>query len=343
MVKRIGKILIICLVAVMAAGCQRRELVDPGNTHYVRVYLDDRIKNVTSDFYNEEHLRPDFTYPDVMRIMLCDRTTGRPVAERYLRNRHQDERGVYYDGYVICDAGDYDVMAYNFGTESTIVRNEHSFTEVEAYTNEVAPNILSRLQSRTRENAERIVYIPDHLFVAESEGVHIAPSPDIDTLRTADGDHFTGRSIVQSYYLQIGIKGAQYVSSIVGLLTGMVGSTQMHGAVQNTDDPVTLYFEMTHTEPEDDMALLYTTFHTFGKLPDETSKLTVTFDIITTDGRGHSVDLDITLEFGEPDAVEHRWLLIDKVIEVPKPVEEGGSGFSPGIENWEDVNADIII
>ncbi len=347
MVKRLCKLLAVALVAVMALAlpsCVRRDLVDPGNTHYVRVYLDTEIKNVTTGFYAADRLRPAYEHPDLRPIRLCAPTTGRPVAERYLRNRHEDERGIYYDGYVICDAGDYDVMAYNFGTESTIIRNQHSFGNIEAYTNLVAPHILSRLTRYTRDANERIVYMPDHLFKSEYALAHIAPHRDIDTLTTREGDWFSGASIVKSYYLQIHIRGVQYASSIVGLLTGMGGSMKLHGARINEDDPVTIYFEMAHTEPENDEAVLYTTFHTFGKLEDLASELELSFDIITTDGRGHVVSLDITDEFYTEDAIERQWILIDKVIEIPKPVEEGnGGGFSPGLDDWENVDVDIII
>ncbi len=347
MVKRLCNILGICmfvaLTALNAPSCVRRDLVDPGNTHYVRVYLDTMLLNVTTGFYNESYRRPDYAHPEIMRIMLCDPTTGRLVAERYLRNRHEDERGIYYDGYVICEAGNYDVMAYNFGTTSTIVRNEHSFSDVEAYTNVVAPHILSRLTRYTRDAEERIVYMPDHLYTAECSDVRIAPHDDIDTLLNTSGDHLTGSSIVKSYYLQIHIRGVEYASSIVGLLTGMGGSARLNGADLNEDDPVTLYFELTNTDPVNNEAILYTTFHTFGKLDETVSELELSFDILTIDGRGHVVSLDITDEFYTEDAIEHQWILLDKVIDIPKPEVVGGGGFSPGMTDWQDVNTNVEI
>lgn len=95
----------------------------------------------------------------------------------------------------------------------------------------------------------------------------------------------------------------------------------------------------------DDTAVIYATFGMFGRLPDTDNKLEVSFDFLTRDGRALSHEFDITSKFDEPDAVEHQWLLLDDEIEIPEPPEEPGSGggFEPGVDDWEDVNSDIII
>ena len=40
-----------CLAFI--TSCEHRELTDPTDIHYVRVYLDEQIKNVTYGFYDE--------------------------------------------------------------------------------------------------------------------------------------------------------------------------------------------------------------------------------------------------------------------------------------------------
>ena len=169
---------------------------------------------------------------------------------------------------------------------------------------------------------------------------------DVDTLRNADGDHFTAGSIVLSYYLQIRVKGAQWISSATGLLTGMAGSATLHDGNPILEDPVTIYFEMQRGDVEQgtDEAYIYTTFHTFGKLPDQDNKLQLTFDVRTTDGRALTVTIDITDEFSKPDAIEHQWLLLDTVLTIPEPEgPSGGDGFVPEVDDWEDIETDIII
>ena len=68
------------------------------NTHYVRVYVNESIQNVTTGFYNEGYTRPEYKSPDVLRVFLADPQTGRVKAERFLRNNDRDENGLYYDG-----------------------------------------------------------------------------------------------------------------------------------------------------------------------------------------------------------------------------------------------------
>ena len=44
--------LYVCLCSAVLSSCEHRVLTDPTNVHYVRVYLDENIKNVTYGFYN---------------------------------------------------------------------------------------------------------------------------------------------------------------------------------------------------------------------------------------------------------------------------------------------------
>lgn len=349
--KRMQGILMLSLAALLTTGCVRRTLVDLVDTHYVRIYVDEELLNVTTGFYtpNAELVQPDPRYasPEIMRLMLCDPASDRVVAERYLRDQGRDERGRYFEGYIAAAPGDYHLLAYNFDTETTVVRNEQTYSAAEAYTNNITSYLLSQLPSRNRAgdiaSDERIVYDPDHLFVTRCEGLHIPYRDRIDTLRTAEGDWFTARSIVKSYYLQIRVKGVQWISSSMALLSGLGGSAVMHSGDVRSDDPVTVYFDMLRTAAEgDDTAVLYVTFGTFGKLPDRQNELEITFDFQTIYGKAYTARLDITPVFATEDAIERQWLLIDRTIEIPAPPDSGG-GLAPDVDDWEDISADIFI
>lgn len=245
--------------------------------------------------------------------------------------------------------GEYRLLTYNFGTESTVLRNENDYTGVEAYTHGIAAHLYNLLPSRADKRIdENIVYTPDHLFVDSGERIRIPYTSHIDTLRNERGERFfTARSMVKSYYMQIRVKGMQYVSTAVSLLTGMSGSASLHDRSMHAGNPATLYFEMQRSDEkiardDDDTTIIYTTFHTFGKLPDAENSLEVSFDFITSDGRALSATIDITDKFSEPDAIEHQWILLDHIIEIPKPVN-GGGGFTPGVDDWGDINTDILI
>ncbi len=265
-------ILLSLALAALTAGCHRRPLVDPQMTHYVRVYIDEELKNITTGFYNPDHAHPAYRTPEIMRVMLYD-ASGRVASERYLRNVGRDQRGVYYDGYIHAMPGDYTLVAYNFNTESTIVGGESSLWEAKAYTNEIAIHLRSRLSSRNSGSHERIVYDADPLFVARSR-VHVGHG-DTEGLRTPDGKWFVARSVVDAYYVQIRIRNVRYVSSTVALLSGMAGSVGLAKGSVDASDEVTVYFEMLRSNvvEEDDTAVVYATFGTFGKLPDKSNKL----------------------------------------------------------------------
>lgn len=331
------------------AGCHRRPLLDVEDTHYVRVYLDEELLNVTTGFYDDSRRKPEYSTPTIMRVALFDQASGRIVGERYLRGRGKDERGEYCDGYIAVAPGNYRLLTYNFGTEATVLRSENDFESVEAYTNNIPAHLYNYLPSRAQGDAdERIVYDPDHLFVDNYTNIRVPYTDYVDTLRNERGEaYFTARSVVKSYYLQIRVKGMQYVSSAVSLLTGVAGSSMLHNRAMREDNPATLYFEMLRADDksartEDDLTVIYTTFNTFGKLPDRDNRLEIAFDFITTDGRALSATIDITDKFAEPDAVEHQWIILDRIIEIPAPVTSGG-GFVPGVGDWGDINTDIII
>ncbi len=344
--------MLIWLVAILAlAGCDFRPMEERSNTHYVRIYLNEDIMNITSGFYNPNFYHPPYVRPDIIRVGLFDQETGALVAERYLRNQGDDELGHYYDGYIIAEPGNYNLIAYNFGTESTVIGDEYNCYDMTAYTNEIASNLKSKLKGKgnTDEIPENLRYDADHLFVARCSGVRVPNTQIIDTLSTPDGDKFfKGESIVKSYYLQIGIKGAQYISSTVSLLSGMASSANMMENETQDASEATLYFDMrTGDYPSDpDMAVVYTTFGTFGKLEDQENHLSISFQFLTTYGALFDVTLDITELFENSNAKDHQWIIIDKVVTIPDPPDppnDDNSGLAPTVTDWNDVFSDLHI
>lgn len=357
--RRILHILAAVTVLLMSASCERRPLMDLSNTHYVRVYINEDINNVTTGFYNENNVRPVYVAPDILRITLADPETGNIVAERFLRNKGEDKRGKYYDGYIVADPGVYSLMVYNFDMETTQITSINNHHEAKAYTNEIAAHLKTNIPSRAKISQktskvpgyDKVVYDPDHLFRVSCEEVCIPYTDFIDTLKTSDGDFLRAESMVKSYYLQVKVKGLEFASSSVGLLTGVSGSGWVKDGTMDTKDPVTVYFGML---PGLDEAVgvvkgdagevtVYTTFNTFGKIPELNNELEITFDFLTVYGKPYSETIDITDVFATEEAQKNRWLLIDHTIEIPKPPEVGGGGFDPDLEDWGDVEQDMII
>lgn len=360
--------------ALLFLSCEHRPLEEIGNTHYVRVYIDEEIPNVTKGIYNPEYENPVLEFPSVMRAVLYDKNTGAMVAERYLQESGRDGRGYYLDGYIMAPPGDYRFMAYNFGTETTQLWNENDYLQSEAYTGEISKMLYGRFpRSYDELQGMKIVYDPDHLWVAAEESVRIVMHEGsfIDTLHTAGGDCFTAETIVKSYYVQIKVLGIQYISSASVTLSGMAGSKWLCNRNMNEDNPVCLYFEMKsgpHTkvmvngdengektgndgsgesgETATEIATIYATFNTFGKLPDKESELVITFEFIKTDGTTQVASFTITPVFYTEDGMERQWLLLDKYfdsITITPPDIGSGGGFAPGVDDWEDENADVVI
>ncbi len=363
--KLIG-ILTVAAAVLVASACEFRPLAKVGNTHYVRVYLDEHILNTTEGFYNPDHVRPDYRRPEIMRVVLADRTTGRTVAERYLRNQGDDEKGHYYDGYIICDSGDWALLAWNFDTEATLLSGVSEIYGATAYTNNIAAHLYSALRSSLKAasggmskgeesgtktdidwDKEKIVYEPDHLFVAKCDDVSVGYSDHVDTLMTPDREYFTASSIVEAWYIQVNVKGISRMSSSLSLLSGLSGTKRLFSGALDPDNPVTVYFDMVNgsrTKAESDEGVLYSTFCTFGKLPERQNGFNVTFDIATKFGKAVSATFDITDEFGKDIAKEHRWIILDRTIVIPDAPPGGqGGGFSPGVTDWNDVNTDLKI
>lgn len=367
--KKLYLISLLALLLGLATGCEFRPLEDPANVSYVRVYVNDEMLNVTRGFYDDNirrktggavdvHLeRPDYSRPEILRIGIFDTNTGDLVVERYLRNQGDDERGHYYEGYLVINPGTYNLVAYNFGTESTIIGQANNCYRMNAYTNEIASSIKSKLKSRTKDPTaivdEVIRYDADPLFVAGVEGLDISYHSRIDTLRSVNGDPwFSASSVVKSYYLQIGVIGAQYISASSCLLTGMASSTHTLEPDFEQSEETTLYFEMKqgvwpagYRPGYDEFHCIYTTFGTFGCLPDANKDLMVSLEFTTTYGAQIDTTFNLSTEFLKADAIDNQWILPDFEIKIPPPPGGGqsGGGMAPGVEEWGDVNSDINI
>ena len=340
------KYVILAAGLLFAVSCEHRPLVDLNNGHYVRVYLDEQIKNVTYGFYGETLPLPKYKQPIVLRAMLCDPLTGDVVAERYLRNHGSDERGSYIDGHIVAPKGVYNLMLVSFGSAVTQLRGENNFYKIEAYTRPVSEAYLQYIPSSRQDLDEStIVNTPEHIFHDVVENIKIGNSAEIDTLRNDAGDYFTAHSVVKSYYIQIKVKGLKWVSSAVATLGGMAGSTLLHGhGMIDYAEPVNLFISMDYKgerRSSEELTTLYATFNTFGKLPDHQSVYTLNFEFSRADGTSQVESIDITSLFDTEIVRDKQWIILDHEIVITPP--EGGSagGMTPGVDEWKNVEEDL--
>lgn len=340
-------LLIVCMSSAALSSCDHRVLTDPTNVHYVRVYLDEEIKNVTYGFYNESYDPPHFTRPLTMLACMADSQTGEVMSEGVLKHQGSDVRGNYIEGYIAASPGEYNLVIYQLGSPMTLIKNSDNYFSMSAYTTTVSDRILGYISQTSKVlGSERIMTEPEHILAARCNDIVVNHSENIDTLRTAEGDFFTARSIAKSYYLQLRITGVQWVRSAAAVLSGLSGSSLLcldEGMIET--DPVNLYFSMLYdgnnqrSSNEDAAEILHATFTTFGKIPDFTSELTLNFEFAKSDGSSQVETIDITELFNSPLAIENQWLLLDKEITITKPI--GSGGLDPGVDGWKDEEADL--
>ena len=222
---------------------------------------------------------------------------------------------------------------------------------MEAYTLPVSENVKDKLvSSRTNKDGEfeEILNEPDHFFVKNSEWIGIELTDKVDTLKNPEGSDFVANSIVKTYYMQVNVKGVEYVKSAVALITGMAGSVRVYDGELNGDNPASIYFplknDVSKMRTNDNIAVAYATFNTFGKLQGREGYIYITFEFNTIWGTVQTETIKVTDMFETQQVRENQWIIIDKVIEIKPPEgEETTGGMSPGVNNWNEVEGGITL
>jgi hypothetical protein len=335
------KVLLLSLMAVVA--CERRPLFDPNETAMLKIRLvTEGIHNVTCDIYNPNVEVPHIT-SDMLRVLIYDPSGAPILSQGFISQKRIDENNYeVFSGPLALSAGEYRMLGYNFDVDYIRIRKESDYNTIEASTLEVPRTFYSRFGSRA-EDLGIICYAPEHLMVARAPKIVVQPQTQARTIE------LDAHTIVDTYYIQIRIKGAHNMAqnaSCQAVLTGVAQSNCFGPNLRNYDEPASLYFEMKrNTDPNtpegENADVLCAVFNTFGKIPDAESRLVVTLSILTRDGQTHQKEIDLTTVFQTEDARERHWLLIDQEWEIPAPVVSGGGGFAPDVEDWEDVE-DII-
>jgi hypothetical protein len=359
LMKHFGRVVLsaVCVCALLlGSSCEHRPLEDLNTTHFLRVYLNENIQNVTYGFYDDSRKKPEYHSPELLRVGVYDKYTGELVSERYLHQKGSDARGNYLQGYIYAPVGEYNILAYNYDTRSTQTHSENDYGKIVAFTNTLTEGESNRLFSRSETLADDnrvewphqiISHQPDHIFAARMEGVQILPSEEVDTLCTPQGCCPTAESLVKTYYIQVNIKGAEYVRSAVALISGMAGSKTLHDGQMVMDDVTSLYFPLNNAAEKmrtgNTTHVAYASFNTFGKLPHVEGYIDITFEFKTTYNTVQTATFRLTDMFDTPVVQDKQWIIIDKVIEITPPEGEMGGGMQPGVGDWKQHEGSIVI
>ncbi len=329
-------VLVVVCTLLVVSGCHRRPLEDPAEFTRVKVKVNvEGIQNVTCDIYNDKITHPVIEQT-AMHVLFFTEKNAEVVAETFITNVSTDDNGVrYVSGDVAIAPGDYKMLIYDFGTEATLVNNYHDFYGAVATTDPISSSLRSRFAAKADAGNYEIYNEPDHLVVASSEKENIPWHDDIYTI------YADAQSVVESWYLQIKVDGAEYISGAQAVLSGMVGSNRIATNTRVTDPQAAVWFQLQKSEDNGE-PVICAIFNTFGRINDSTNSLAVTFDIKTVDGKSLQKTFDISGLFLKENAVKHHWLLLEEKIKIDPPENKGG-GFDPAVDDWDHEDTDIEI
>lgn len=341
--KNLCRYLLVLSAVLLAAACERRPLVDPdGQTEFRVRIITEGINNVTCNLYNP-NLTPQTITSDMVRLLIYDPTGEQLITQAFASDKTVEEGVEVLSRRVDVPAGNYRVLGYNFDLGDTHFEHEERFSTLRAFTPEISEQLYARVGSRAEEIGT-IYYEPEHVLVARERDLQLKATGDLQVVE------MDATSVVDTYYIQIRISGMEYLAQSangLAVLSGLSPSNLIGDDTPNHEESSAIYFEMLKSTDEriteENKDVLCAQFNTFGKIPAQPSSLQITLAVLSRDGTKHEKVVDMTPIFETEDARERHWLLIDEVWEIPEPVDPEGGGFSPTVDDWEDVEEVIPI
>ena len=315
--RRLYLILALVLITLTAGGCRRRPLVEIDNNVLLNI-------TIGTDIVNYEVQTP----PEMMRAIFFDSKTGDFVSHSFLP---------HHGGYVHLMPGrEYDILVYNFDTEATIIDGDYNLNYILAYTNLVPENIKSRLKGRAGKGEdEMIVYEPDHLFVGKLEDVYIPmrgygmPAFEID---------IHAETIVQTWIVEIDkVRGAEYVGAVSSVISGLADHNLI-GRGEQSYDEATVFFEAASLTKD---GHFYAKFNTFGRNALAGRKQVLSLVLTDTGGKSFCFNMDISEKFND-NPLQYILIKTDDIV-IEKPEQTGGGGLAPSVDEWGEINTEIVI
>ena len=310
-------IVVLMVMALAAGSCHRRPLVEVDNNVLLNITIDTSIVN-----YKVQNP------PEMMRAIFFDSNTGDFVSHSFLPHN---------GGYVYLMPGrEYDILVYNFDTEATIIDADYNINYIFAYTNLVPENIKSKLKGRADKSPdEMIVFEPDHLFVGKIEDVYIPkrgygmPAYEVD---------INAETIVQTWILEIDkVIGAEYVGAASSVISGLADHSLI-GSREQSYDEATVFFEAASLTKD---GHFYAKFNTFGRNALAGRSQILSLVLTDTGGKNWCFNMDISEKFN--DNPEQYILIRTDDIVIEKPEQTGGGGLAPEVDEWGEINTEIII
>lgn len=335
-------IAIILTALIAISGCKRIPLYEASTKVYLQIDhnlgIDHEVELSAETTFDSEYLKKiEGKMPEYVEVLFYDINTHLLIKSQILNAE---------GGQIYLPVGEYDMVIYSFGTESTQTANTHHRFEAEAFTSDITKQMASKLSwlkadsDSTKADVrgyedDPIIHEPDHLYVAHGERIEI---PSFEQQQEDIELHATSNSIVEVYSLEVvGIKGAENIEKVEAFITGQIGSNYF-GMPKPSGNAATLYTDM-RVDPAN--SRLFCLFGTFGKLPGAENNIYLDITVTDSGGGQYRYIFDVTEQFDDPDNDNNK-LIIDAsdIIDIPDAAH-GGSGLLPSVDPWEDVEVDI--
>lgn len=307
---------ILMLLCAFAVSCQRRPLSTADYTVVLNIEIEKDIVNY--------EVKKD---PSLMRCIFYDSKSGAFVTEAFLPAT---------GGLVsLIPSREYDVLVYNFDTESTWLEDENWYDKIYASTSLIPESFRTKLRSRaTKGEKEEIVYDPDHLFVGRLTDVFI-PAKSVEAEPVVLD--VKCESIVESWIVEVSsVEGVENIGYIAAVVTGLSQSNKI-AANERSADYASVYFD---NQEIDANGVLTARFNTFGWTPaiDQSQVLSLVFTDIG--GNGHVFNIDVSNQFKNN---REQKIVIKAEIDIPEPITTEDGGFVPEIDKWKEIHTEIIL
>ena len=335
MTKRIVRILLAAaLVMVSFSACHRRPLEEPSGAVRIAIKVDVKtVTNVNANIRSSVILYGSNTSlwdeklsqldPELMRVLVYDPETDKLLTQSFISSTEIDAEGnKVFMGSLGISHGNYNFLVYNFDTPTTQVNQENSEQSIIAFTDEVSPAMKARYLGTKADDDEdiNIHYEPEHLLVANEKDVRISPHDTLVVVRTE------ASTVVDTYYLQVRVKGMQFASSASAVISGLSPSNHIGYNIRTVDPSAAVVFDMQKGQDlsldGDNKDVLCAVFNTFGKIDQVSSDLYVTFNVFDTAGNLRQYTANLDDVFKTEEAILYHWLIVDEsclVIDIPDP------------------------
>lgn len=261
-------------------------------------------------------------------------------------------------GEVQIAAGRYIVLTYNNDTEAVTFANTGDYENHTALTR--TGDILEPLygngvhSTAKADNNERVVITPDALYGCSVTQLTVEPAgvtyiydhhhgPRAATSVESDERVITlyPADMLCHYTFEVRhVSQAGHIKRVSAAITGMAPSLNLlHGTLPA--EAVTLPLEAAANAND---STITGHFLTFGHNTGNTDRMS--FFAIMDDGSKYRVDsqdnLDVTSQVDTAPDKRHVHIIIDG-LNLPKPIDSGGEGFSPVVGDWTVVEEDLVM